>query len=140
MKNNGFVVTSDSFLGLTLLFLLVLASIYYTSQISFDSWNNIDLINSARDLSTVLDKGNFFENAIKQGSSELLLEKINLTPQSFCFEVSVFPENVVVPSLVASKSGCVKNYEELIVVNRAIVVNDVNSISFYTACVEAWYK
>ncbi|MDD3084254.1 MAG: hypothetical protein PHP82_04490 [Candidatus ainarchaeum sp.] len=140
LNNNGFVITSDSFLSLTLLFLLILASIYYVSQIGFSSWNNIDLINSARDLSIVFEKGLYFENAIAHGSSELLLEKINSTPQSFCFETSIIPEGEVVPIIIASKVGCSKNYEELIVVNRSIVFNDSNIISFYNIRVEAWYK
>lgn len=140
MKNNGFVITLDSFLGLTLLFFLIIASLYYVSQISFSSWNNIDLINSARDLSIVLEKGDYFEDSIIQGSSEILLEKINSTPQSICFEVSLTPENSSLPTIIASKSGCSKNYDELIVFNRVIVVNDGEDFDFFVASTEAWYK
>ncbi len=140
MKNNGFVITLDSFLGLTLLFFLIITSLYYVSQISFSSWNNIDLINSSRDLSIVLEKGNYLEDAIIQGSSELLLEKINSTPQSICFEVSLIPENSSFSTIIASKSGCSKSYDELIVVNRAIVVNDGDDFDFFVVSIEAWYK
>jgi hypothetical protein len=138
LKNNGFIITSDSFLGLTLLFLLVLISMVYVSQINFDYWNNINLIDSARDVSIVFDKGNFFEQAILEGSSELLLEKLNSTPGQLCFEVSIFSEGSKIPQMVASKYGCSKKNNEVSVV-RAVVVED-DGFDFYLARVGAWYK
>jgi hypothetical protein len=138
LKNNGFIITSDSFLGLTLLFLLVLISMLYVSQINFDYWNNINLIDSARDVSIVFDKGNFFEQAILEGSSELLLEKLNVTPGQLCFEISILPEDSEIPFMVASKYGCSKKNDGVSVV-RSIVVED-DGFDFYLARVEAWYK
>ncbi|MDD4251196.1 MAG: hypothetical protein PHX27_03325 [Candidatus ainarchaeum sp.] len=140
LGSKGFVITSDSFLGLTILFVLILASMFYISQVSFNSWNNIDLINSARDVLIVFDKASYFENAILQGSSEVLVEKINSTPKSLCFELSLIPKDSSIPLIIALKSGCFKNFNELIVVNRSIIVNDGASVSFFTARVEAWYK
>jgi hypothetical protein len=140
LKNNGFVITSDAFLGLTLLFLLILVSLSYISQVSFVAWNNIDLINSARDLSIVLDKSNVFENSILLNSSELLLDELNSTPNSFCFEINIVPENSSVPVLSVLKTGCSKNFDELIVVNRSIIVNNNNVFSFFVVKTEAWFK
>ncbi len=140
MKNKGFIISSDAFLGLTLLSILILISISYISQVDTNSWNNIDLINAGRDLSIVLDKSGVLEDAIKQSSTEVLSNKLVTTQNNICFEVNVFnEENLGVPMMSSIKAGCVKNYSELVVVNRSFVVED-NTLDFYLVKVEAWYK
>lgn len=140
MKNKGFIISSDAFLGLTLLSILILVSISYISQVDTNTWNNIDLINAGRDLSIVLDKSGVLEDAIKQSSTEVLSNKLVTTQNNICFEVNVFSEeNLGVPMMSSIKAGCVKNYSELVVVNRSFVVRD-NALKFYLVKVEAWYK
>ncbi|MBT4191776.1 MAG: hypothetical protein HOE11_00560, partial [Candidatus Diapherotrites archaeon] len=86
MNDKGFILTFDSFLGVVLLFFLFLASFFYISQVNFDSWNSIDLIDLARDELTVLEKNGVFENAILGNSSELIRQNINSAPNPICFE------------------------------------------------------
>ncbi len=139
-KNRGFIISSDAFIGLTVLAFLILVSLSYVAQVNIDSWNNIDLINSARDLSTVLEKNLVFENAIKQQSSELIQQNINESLQSICFEARIYSStDLNTPILGALKADCTKSFSELVSVERTIIVNDSN-VSFYVAKMEAWYK
>ena len=73
MHNKGFIITTDAFIGLTLLALITVISFFYLSTVVQSSWNTVDLINLARDEATVLEKQQIFENAIKQSSADLLL-------------------------------------------------------------------
>jgi hypothetical protein len=141
MKDKGFILTFDSFLGIVLLFFLILATFFYISQISFDSWNSIDLITYARDEATVLEKNLVFENAIRQGSSELIRQNLNATHNPICFEASIFEDNnITSPVIIATKSGCVKNSDSIYAINRTVVVKNNADINFYLIKMEAWYK
>ena len=150
MKNNllhnifgckGFILTSDAFLGLTLLALLIVVSFGYVSQINPMVWNNVDLINAGRDVSITFEKSNVFENTIKQSSSELLLDKLDATPNSFCFEINIFEEaNLTVPKINVMKAGCTKSFDEFVVVNSSLVVNNNDDVEFYLVSVGVWYK
>jgi hypothetical protein len=134
--NKGFIISTDSFLGLTLMAFIILIAIFYISIISLDSWNSIDLINTSRDEIALLEKNNVLKNSITQASNELIIEKLNETTQNICFEVSIYEYGNTFPDLIAKKSGCVKNTDELFIVNRSFVT-DTN---FYTAKIESWYK
>lgn len=136
MNKNGFVISTDSFLGLTIIAFVIIASLFYLSQINFSSWNSVYLINSARDVAIVLEKSDSFKNSVFLNSSELITEKLNATPDSKCFEVSIFGENYVDPKIVSLKPGCVKLFREKFSIDRSFVVDN----NFYLAKVEVWYK
>jgi hypothetical protein len=141
LNDKGFILTFDSFLGVVLLFFLFLASFFYISQVNFDSWNSIDLIDLARDELTVLEKNGVFENAILGNSSELIRQNINSAPNPICFEASIFEDNAITsPVIIATKTGCDKTSESIFAVNRTIVVNNNNDINFYLVKMEAWHK
>ena len=137
----GFIITTDAFIGLSLLTFIVVISFFYLSTVSLTSWNTVDLINMTRDEITVLEKQQVLEDAIKQSSVDLILSKINATPDSHCFELSIFPEtNLIVPKLYALKTGCTKNYDQLVVANRTVIVNSDTNIEFYVAKLGGWYN
>ena len=139
--SRGFVITTDAFIALTLLSIIVVLSFSYISQINLSSWDSIDLMSYARDESVVLEKSLALENSIKQASSELILVGISSSPDQFCSEVSIFAEsNLDNPMLYAIKPGCTKTFSELVVVQRTIVVADSANSGFYVARVGAWYK
>lgn len=141
MHNKGFIITTDAFIGLTLLALITVISFFYLSTVVQSSWNTVDLINLARDEATVLEKQQIFENAIKQSSADLLLSKLNATADSHCVEVSIFSEsNLTVPTLYALKTGCTKNYSQLVIADRSVIVNNGIDVDFYVAKVGVWYK
>ena len=139
-SNKGFIITSDSFLGFTMIVLISLIALSYLSQLNTNTWNNVDLINSGRDLSIVLEERDIFKDSIAQQSSELLFESLNATQNSYCFEISLYEDNESVPKIVAVRTGCTKNFTELIVINRSFVIDSNNSITNYYAKIEVWYK
>jgi hypothetical protein len=140
ISKKGFILTSDSFLGFTVLALVSLLALSYLSQINIDAWNNVDLINSARDLAIVLEEKDVLKDTISQQSSELLLETINSTQNSYCFEVSLYESSESLPDIIAVKSACTKDFTELIVINRSFVIDSNTTITNYYAKIEAWYK
>ena len=141
MHSKGFIISTDAFIGLSMLAFIVLISFFYLSTVSLNSWNTVDLINLTRDEASVLEKQFVFENAVKQSSADLILSKINATPDSHCFEVSIFAEtNLNVPTIYALKTGCTKSYDQLVVANRTFIVNTDTNIGFYIAKLGAWYK
>jgi len=141
MQTKGFIISTDAFIGLSLLAFFVVISYFYLSTVSLTSWNTIDLIDVTRDEITVLEKQQVLENAIKQSSADLILSKINATQDSLCFELSIFSQsNLDVPMLYAIKTGCTKNYEQLVVADRTLVVNTDTNVEFYIAKIGGWYK
>ena len=141
MQTKGFIISTDAFIGLSMLAFIVVIAFFYLSTVSLTSWNTIDLIDASRDEITVLEKQQVLENAIKQSSADLILSKINSTYDSHCFEVSIFNQNnLSVPIIYALKTGCTKNYSQLVVANRTIVVNSDNNIEFYVVKIGGWYK
>jgi hypothetical protein len=139
LKDKGFVLTTDAFIGVTLLALLMLTSLSFVSQIELNSWNFINLLSSTRDLSIVLEEDDVLKNAVLQNSSEALLNSINSTPSNLCFEVSVFEENNSVPVLSGVKAGCIKSFSDLIIINNSFVIRS-NDIGFYFSKIEGWVK
>ena len=72
---------------------------------------------------------------------ELLFDKLDSTPNSFCFEVNIFAEsNLDVPIINAMKAGCIKSFDEFVVINNSLVVNNNDEVSFYLVKVGVWYK
>ena len=141
MQNKEFIISTDAFIGLSMLAFIVVISFFYLSTVSLTSWNTIDLIDTVRDEAIVLEKQQVFEDAIKQSSIDLVLSKLNATSDQFCFELSVFAEsNLDVPVLYAIKTGCTKNYEQLVVADRTVVVNTDTDVDFYIAKLGGWYK
>jgi hypothetical protein len=141
MHNKGFIISTDAFIGLSMLAFIVVISFFYLSTITLTSWNTIDLINTTRDEVTVLEKQQVLENAIKQSSADLILSKLNATPDSQCFELSIFSENNLdIPILYTLKTGCTKNYTHLVVADRTVVVNTDTNVEFYIAKLGGWYK
>jgi len=141
MGVRGFVLSVDSFIGITLLSLIVLSSFMYLSQISSSEWNAVDSTNISRDELTVLDKTLILENAIKEGSAELITAALNSSPSAYCFELSVFDQNnTSYPKIYALKAGCTKSFSDISVAERSIVVNDYNVMNFYIARIGVWYK
>ena len=141
MQSKGFIITTDAFIGLSMLAFIIVISFFYLSTVSLTSWNTVDLINLTRDEITVLEKQLVLEDAIKQGSADLVLSKINATPDAYCFELSLFSgANLDVPVLYALKTGCTKNYAQLVVADRTFIVNSDTNVEFYIAKLGGWYK
>ena len=141
MHNKGFIITTDAFIGLSMLAFIIVISFFYLSTVSMTSWNTVDLINLTRDEITVLEKQLVLEDAIKQSSADLILSKINATPDAYCFELSIFSgTNLDVPVLYALKTGCTKNYSQLVAADRTFVVNSDTNVEFYIAKLGGWYK
>jgi len=141
MPSKGFIISTDAFIGLSMLALIVVISFSYISTVSLTSWNTIDLIDTTRDEVTVLEKQSILENAMKQSSADLILSKLNATPDSHCFELSIFGENNLdIPVLYALKTGCTKDYEQLVVADRTFIVNTDSNIQVYVAKLGGWYK
>ncbi len=136
MNKKGFVISTDSFLGLTLLSLIIIFSLFYLSQLNVFAWDSVNLIDSARDVSVVLEKSGVFENSVKLGSSELLLEQLNATPQRICFEVIIFDKNSLNPLLISTKAGCLVQNFQRFSINRSFIVDS----NFYLSKIEVWYK
>ncbi|NMA44452.1 MAG: hypothetical protein GX950_01405 [Candidatus Diapherotrites archaeon] len=139
INKKGLFISTDSFVASVLVFILVLTSMVFLSQVSFNSWNSIDLINASRDVASVLEKSNILKNAINQNSAELISSSLINTPQSFCFEVTIFENtNLSLPIISTIKPGCVKYSKEISSVERTIVVNQNNSNKYYIARVSGW--
>ena len=136
MNNKGFIISTDSFLGLTLLSLIIIFSLFYLSQLNVFAWDSVTLIDSARDLSTILEKSKTFENSVRLESSELIVEKLNATQERICFEVTIFEKNSLNPKLISTKAGCSTQSSEKFSVDRSFVLDS----NFYLAKIEAWYK
>lgn len=135
----GFLITVDAFLSVTLMLLLITASLFYLSQAKVDSWNTVDLKSAVTDLSTILEKNLVFEDSIKQSSSELLLEKLNNSSSKYCFSTTIYNSSLSI-FMSAVKTGCTKNSEEILSTERVIVVNSSGTISFYVARIDGWFK
>ena len=141
MQIKGFIITIDAFMGLSMLAFIIVISFFYLSTVSLTSWNTIDLINTTRDEVVVLEKQQVLENAMKQSSADLILSKLNATPDSHCFELSIFSEdNLDIPVLYALKTGCTKDYAQLVVADRTFIVNTDTNVEFYVAKLGGWYK
>ncbi len=139
INQKGLFLSTDAFVGLTLVFVLILTSMVFLSQVSFNSWNSIDLINAARDEGVVLEKTLILEQSIKQNSSEHLVQALITTPESLCFEVNVFrKEDLLLPIMNAIKPNCVKYYKEISSTERTIIVNDNGVVLFYIARIGVW--
>lgn len=141
INNKGLFISTDSFVGLILVFILILTSMVFLSQVSFNSWNSIDLINAVRDEATVLEKNMVFEDSIKQNSSEIISLNLINSPSAFCFDVAIFrSSDLELPIISTIKPGCVKYAKEISSIERTIVINQNGVIDFYIARVSGWYS
>lgn len=136
MNKKGFIISTDSFLGLTIIAFVIVISLFYLSQVNLSSWSSIYLIDSARDVSIVLEKSDTLKNSVLLNSNELITQKLNATPDNICFEVNIFDSENNFPKLIALKSGCSKVFSKMFSVDRSFVVDS----NFYLAKIEAWYK
>lgn len=144
MENNkvgkkGFIITVDSFLGITLAFIFVILAFGFVSLVQIDSWNSIDLKNSVSDLSSIFESQNIISIALLSYSTEGVLDILNATPPSVCFESIVFDSELSIV-LHSIKTGCNKNSNQVLSAERLIVVNDGVSISFFVSRVNGWFK
>jgi hypothetical protein len=141
MQSKGFVITTDAFIALTLLFILAVVSFFFISNTSIESWNNVDLVLASRDESALLEKSLALENAVLRDSTEPITELINASPQAICLEVSVFSQSDLnTPVMYALKASCTKSFSEVVVSQRSFVVNNGSSVNFFVARIGAWYK
>ncbi|MFA5357513.1 MAG: hypothetical protein WC308_01165 [archaeon] len=141
MRSDGFLISLDAFLSLTLSMLLILMAFFYLSQISVAAWNSVDLKQLSMDEAIVLEKSGALENSVKQRSSDLILSSLNNSPFAYCFDVAVFnDENLDVPLVHALKAGCQKNFSNLVVVERSFVLVDGADANFLIARVSGWTK
>lgn len=136
--SRGFVLTVDSFIGLTMLLFLVLVSLYYVSQLNLASWNSIDLKNAVFDELSVLEKDSVLKGAVLESSSEGMLSALNLSPPTYCFEVVIFDKNVSSPLVHAVKTGCTKTGAQSSSAERSFVVDGNNSATIYVARATGW--
>lgn len=139
-QEKGFVITVDAFLSSTLILLLIILSFFYLSNTSLNSWNIVDLKNIVFDCASVLEKSLTLESAVKQSSSEGILLFLNNTPNRYCFEVVILNPADLSPVVDVLKAGCTKYSDEIISYERALVVKNSSSTSFYLARVEGWVK
>jgi len=139
-SQRGFVITVDSFLGVTLLFLLIVLSFFYLSQTAINSWNTIDLRDAVFDEATVLEKSLVLETAVNQSSSEGILSSLDSTQASYCFEVSILNPDDFSIAINALKTGCIKHADESFSFEKTLVVNSNGTVSFYVARIEGWSK
>jgi hypothetical protein len=140
VSNKGFIITIDSFVSVTLMLFIIVASFFYLSQVSLTSWNSVALRNAVFSELAVLEKDSILERAVVQSSSEELLSALDLSPQNYCFEVVVFDENVSSPLVHALKTGCVKTAKETVSAERTFVVVENESASFYVARGIGWLE
>ena len=141
MNRGGFIISTDAFIGLSLLAFIVVISFFYLSTTNSTAWNMVDLINLSRDEATVLEKQMVLENSIKQSSADLIISKLNATSNSFCFEVTIFSkDNLDIPILYALKTGRTKKFDRFIATNRTVVVNNGGSVDFYIAKIGVWHN
>lgn len=140
MNGGGFVITVDAFMGITLLFGLVLLAFFFISQSGLLAWNAVDLRAAVNDEAVSLQKSLVLENAIKQSSSELLSSALNSSVGVMCFDASVTDLWTSQPVLYAIKNGCGASSGDVLVVNRAIAVRTDAGISFYLVKVGGWVK
>ncbi len=140
MNKKGFFITLDSFFAITLLMLLVLLAYFYVSGAQQESWNSVDLKNFSYDYLSILERNDLIENAILQGSSSLLQNEINNSPEKLCLELSIYEEsNFSEPIVYALKSNCTKYYSNFTSVERTIVVFSDSDAQFYVARLGGWY-
>ncbi len=136
----GFIITVDAFLGVTLMLLLILLSLFFISQTSLSSWNLVDLRTAVNDTAVLLEESKSFENSIKQSSGDILLSIINESPENYCFEVTVLDYPALSNVVHVVKSNCTKNSDTVIAVSKSVVINDHPNVLFYIAKVEGWIK
>jgi len=140
-NSKGFLISADSFLALTLLFVFILFSFFYISKTSSDSWNELDLITAARDESAVLEKSGVLESSVKSSSSDLILEYLSSTPHNYCYDVGIFsPTNLSLPIISVKKSGCFSSSEKVSSAERTFMVVNDSSVDFYIARILVWIK
>ena len=114
ISENGFIITVDSFLGITLATIFIILALFYLSLISLDSWNAVDLKDSCSDLISVMEKNGVIVDALFSSSSEEISLILNSTPQNTCFELIIFDEESI--NVIHSiKTGCVKSSRRVFV-------------------------
>ncbi len=86
-------------------------------------------------MATILEKGDFLEQAVISDSNLPINNVLNSTPRQFCFQTKIFEnDSVIIESL---KDGCEKNYSEIISVERVFVVRE-DTLSFHVARIGVW--
>jgi len=140
MNLRAFIITVDSFLGTTLMFIFLALSFFFLSQISLSSWNNVDLRNAVGDEAAILEKNLVLENAVNQSSSEAISAALNSIPGNYCFEAVVLDASDSSLVMDATKAGCIKSSSSVFALNRAFVVRNSSSVSFYLVRLEGWIK
>ena len=139
VSQKGFIITVDSFLGVTLILLLCTLSFFFISKVSLTSWNSIDLRNSVLDSASIIEKSLSAEESLLQSSSEEILGLINDTPDNYCFEVSILSSELAIYQHT-QKSGCTKLSDEIFTAERTIPLKSESGTSFYILHVEGWLK
>jgi hypothetical protein len=139
MSERGFVITVDAFLSVTMIVLFIILSFFYLSKVNLSSWNSVDLKTMTSDELTVLEKSLVFEDALKRGSSELILSSLNSTPIGYCFEATLFSQSFS-PIIHTIKAGCTKNATNIASNERVIIVPTDSTPLIYVARVEGWVK
>lgn len=135
----GFVLTIDAFLASVVLAAIIVLSIFYLSEINLSSWAKIEMKSLVYDEATVLEKSGTLENAIITSSSEGIINQMDSTPQSQCFEVTTFDQWGSI-AIHAQKAGCTKNSGDIISNERIIAVRTATGTEYYTARTEGWLK
>ncbi len=138
-SERGFVITVDAFLSVVVMILLILASFFYLSKVSSNSWNVVDLRNIVSDKAVVLEKNHIFEDSILRDSSELLEASLNLVPEPYCLEATVLNASLS-PVVHAVKVGCTSTPTQIISSERTIILRSDAGSSFFIAKVEGWVK
>jgi len=141
LGKKGFVISVDVLISLMMVSFIIVASLFYLSQVTLTSWNSVDLLNVTQDEAMILDKSAVFETSLSQNSAEPILASINASPENYCFEVSVFSQSdFTLPLLHTIKTGCVKRSSDLSSVEQTFVVHSGGSVLFYVARIEGWIK
>jgi len=91
----------------------------------------------ASDELVVLEKSNVLTNAVVSSSTEELLEYFNSTPNNYCFDLVIY-NSIDAPVIHSIKTGCIKRTNDVVSVERSLVVNNSSTIAFYLVKLSGW--
>ena len=140
MKSRGFAISLDAILAMFVLFSIILASVFYLSQIEQNASRSNYLKEFSMDAATVLEKSGKFERAILNNRTNELRTFLNKMPYSICSEIKLYSENESTAKIVLLRPGCRQDYSELASITRSFIVEKNYDLNYYYAEFNSWYR
>ena len=150
LGEKGFFFTVDAFLSLTFVTAVVLLALFHMSNVQLDSWNSIDLRTATNDALVVMEKSGSLDDAFKlnnagdeiiTASALPILDDLNKTSQSYCFEFIIFDSgDISEPVFHVMKPDCSKESYEFASVERPLVVVKEGLVKNYVVRLGGWRK